>query len=401
MVDAVNAHLRTAGFRLLKGIEVDILDDGALDQTEEMLGRLDVVVASVHSKLRMEQRADDPPDGRARSATRETNVLGPLHRPAGHGRPRAPGRRASSTPRRCSRRAREHDVAVEINRRPERQDPPDDLVELALEIGCLFSIDSDAHAPGTARLPRLRRRARAARARRARRTGSSPPGRWTGCSTWANGGKSPSHVRGPRRAAPAGRGTPVAAAVAGDRGSAYRDDDGTVVVLHPRPDHPGRGAGVGRHDARPAREVRAAPPALATTALMRAGDRARGAVPRRRWPGRRRCGGSTTSSTAGASCTPGGPDDPALHAAAGDARRGSSTTCCCTSSRTCWRTGHTKTFWRMVDRFPKAERAKGFLEGVALAARLEMSGDDVRRTSAADADSDGRRGDGQVDELAQ
>jgi putative hydrolase len=39
-------------------------------------------------------------------------------------------------------------VAVEINSRPERQDPPDDLLALALEIGCLFSIDSDAHAPG-------------------------------------------------------------------------------------------------------------------------------------------------------------------------------------------------------------------------------------------------------------
>ena len=42
----------------------------------------------------------------------------------------------------------EHDVAVEINSRPERCDPPDELVALALDPGCLFSIDSDAHAPG-------------------------------------------------------------------------------------------------------------------------------------------------------------------------------------------------------------------------------------------------------------
>jgi len=42
----------------------------------------------------------------------------------------------------------EHGVAVEINSRPERCDPPDDLVAVALEAGCLFSIDSDAHAPG-------------------------------------------------------------------------------------------------------------------------------------------------------------------------------------------------------------------------------------------------------------
>ena len=42
-----------APFRILTGIEVDILEDGRLDQTDELLGRLDVVVASVHSKLRM------------------------------------------------------------------------------------------------------------------------------------------------------------------------------------------------------------------------------------------------------------------------------------------------------------------------------------------------------------
>ena len=43
---------------------------------------------------------------------------------------------------------RDHDVAVEINSRPERQDPPDDLLALAVDIGCVFSVDSDAHAPG-------------------------------------------------------------------------------------------------------------------------------------------------------------------------------------------------------------------------------------------------------------
>jgi histidinol phosphatase-like PHP family hydrolase len=42
----------------------------------------------------------------------------------------------------------ENNVEVEINSRPERQDPPDDLIQLALDAGCLFSIDSDAHAPG-------------------------------------------------------------------------------------------------------------------------------------------------------------------------------------------------------------------------------------------------------------
>jgi len=41
----------------------------------------------------------------------------------------------------------EHDVAVEINSRPERCDPPDELVTMALDAGCLFSIDSDPNEP--------------------------------------------------------------------------------------------------------------------------------------------------------------------------------------------------------------------------------------------------------------
>ncbi len=43
---------------------------------------------------------------------------------------------------------RDHGTAVEINSRPERRDPPTRLLQLALEIGCDFSIDTDAHAPG-------------------------------------------------------------------------------------------------------------------------------------------------------------------------------------------------------------------------------------------------------------
>src|SRR3954454_20546753 len=74
VVAAVDEHL-PSGFRLLAGIEVDIREDGALDQTEEMLARLDVVVASVHSKLRMESPAMTR---RMLAAVRHprTNVLG-------------------------------------------------------------------------------------------------------------------------------------------------------------------------------------------------------------------------------------------------------------------------------------------------------------------------------------
>jgi putative hydrolase len=145
VVDAVNSHLG-GSFRLLRGIEVDILDDGELDQTDDMLGRLDVVVASVHSKLRMERA---PMTRRMVAAVRhpETNVLGHCTgRLIAGGRGKRPQSEfdAEAVFAACA----ENDVAVEINSRPERADPPDDLVALALEAGCLFAIDSDAHAPG-------------------------------------------------------------------------------------------------------------------------------------------------------------------------------------------------------------------------------------------------------------
>ncbi len=145
VVEALNAHLG-GEFRLLKGIEVDILDDGGLDQTEEMLGRLDVVVASVHSKLRM----DSGPMTRrmvAAIANPQVDVLGHCTgRLVRGGRGTRPQSEfdADAVFAACA----EHRVAVEINSRPERQDPPDDLIARALEAGCLFSIDTDAHAPG-------------------------------------------------------------------------------------------------------------------------------------------------------------------------------------------------------------------------------------------------------------
>ncbi|MDH2415218.1 PHP domain-containing protein [Nocardioides sp. CER19] len=151
VVDAINEHLVSAGadgdgFTVLKGIEVDILDDGSLDQTEEMLGRLDVRVASVHSKLKMEP---DEMTKRMVAAIENpfTNVLGHCTgRLITGNRGTRPGSRFDA--RKVFEAAAEHGVAIEINSRPERRDPPTELLEQARDIGCLFSIDSDAHAPG-------------------------------------------------------------------------------------------------------------------------------------------------------------------------------------------------------------------------------------------------------------
>ncbi len=145
VVDAVNTHLDGA-FTLLKGIEVDILDDGTLDQTDEMLDRLDLRVASVHSKLRMEAA---PMTRRMIGAIENpfTNVLGHCTGRLVTGNR---GTRPSSEfdARAVFEACLAHDVAVEINSRPERRDPPTSLLELARDVGCLFSIDSDSHAPG-------------------------------------------------------------------------------------------------------------------------------------------------------------------------------------------------------------------------------------------------------------
>lgn len=141
-IDAANEVL--APFRLLRGIEVDVLDDGTLDQEAELLGELDVVVASVHSRLRMEA---DAMTRRMVAAVEQpwTDVLGHCTGRKVRGRERPQSTfDAAAVFAACAARQ----VAVEVNCQPERQDPPDDLIALAIEAGCLFSVDTDAHAPG-------------------------------------------------------------------------------------------------------------------------------------------------------------------------------------------------------------------------------------------------------------
>ncbi|MEV0384009.1 PHP domain-containing protein [Nonomuraea sp. NPDC050643] len=140
---------RLSPFRILTGIEVDINLDGSLDQEPELLGRLDVVVASVHSKLRM--------GGEDMTRRMVTAIADPLVDVLGHCTGRvvqAGGKRGVKRPESefeaelVFEACRRFGVAVEINSRPDRLDPPKRLMRLAYEMGCVFSIDSDAHAPG-------------------------------------------------------------------------------------------------------------------------------------------------------------------------------------------------------------------------------------------------------------
>ena len=137
-------NVELAPFRILTGIEVDILDDGSLDQEEKLLEQLDIVVGSVHSKLRM--------GAKDMTARMVAAVANPNLDILGH----CTGRRVKGRPRPESEfdadavfgACRDHGVAVEINSRPDRLDPPRRLLTRALELDCVFSIDSDAHAPG-------------------------------------------------------------------------------------------------------------------------------------------------------------------------------------------------------------------------------------------------------------
>jgi putative hydrolase len=142
VVKTLNEEL--APFRVLTGIEVDILEDGALDQEEALLAQLDVVVASVHSKLRMD-RAEMTRRMAVAVANPHVDVLGHCtgRLVVGRGRPES-----EFDAELVFTACREFGTAVEINSRPERLDPPKRLLRLALETGCLVSIDTDAHAPG-------------------------------------------------------------------------------------------------------------------------------------------------------------------------------------------------------------------------------------------------------------
>ena len=141
-IRALNETL--APFRILTGMEVDIFEDGSLDLDDDLLDELDVVVASVHSKFRME---------RSEMTRRMVLALGNPHMDIlGH----MTNRKVVGTGRPPSvfdaeivfSAAAEFDKAIEINCRPERRDPPGELLQMAVAHGCRIAIDTDAHAPG-------------------------------------------------------------------------------------------------------------------------------------------------------------------------------------------------------------------------------------------------------------
>jgi putative hydrolase len=109
-----------------------------------MLAQLDVVVASVHSKLRMDA---EPMTARMLRAIESphTDILGHCTGRiiVGRGRPQS-----TFDPHAIFEACSRTGTAVEINSRPERRDPPEDLLALALSMDCVMVVDTDAHAPG-------------------------------------------------------------------------------------------------------------------------------------------------------------------------------------------------------------------------------------------------------------
>ncbi len=142
-----------APFRILTGIECDINADGSLDQTDELLARVDVVVASVHSELRA-PASQMTPRMLAAVENPHTDVLGHctgrllVERTQRGGKQQKPRPESEFDAEAVFAACVEHGTAVEINSRPERLDPPSRLLQLAADLGCEFSIDTDAHAPG-------------------------------------------------------------------------------------------------------------------------------------------------------------------------------------------------------------------------------------------------------------
>ena len=140
-LEMAEVQAQVPGVALLQGIEVDILEDGSLDLPDMVLELLDVVIASPHVKLRQEPAAMTERMLRAVSHP-HVDVIG-------HPTGRRPGSRegANYDFEAVFKEAARHQVALEIDCDPARMDLSPEMARLALELGCDFSLDADAHAP--------------------------------------------------------------------------------------------------------------------------------------------------------------------------------------------------------------------------------------------------------------
>ncbi len=141
-IDAIHAaNAEFDGITILAGAEVDILADGRLDYDDEILARLDVVVASPHSTLRQ-----DPETATKRLLAA---VRHPLVHVLGHPTGRIVNRREGLHPdiRRLAEAAAEHDTALELNANSLRLDLRDTHIRAAVEAGATVAVNTDAHEP--------------------------------------------------------------------------------------------------------------------------------------------------------------------------------------------------------------------------------------------------------------
>ncbi|MHB8587869.1 MAG: PHP domain-containing protein [Candidatus Dormibacteraceae bacterium] len=139
--EMAEVQAQVPGVALLQGIEVDILEDGSLDLPDVVLELLDVVIASPHVKLRQEPAAMTERMMRAVSHP-HVDVIG-------HPTGRRPGSRegANYDFELVFKEAARHRVALEIDCDPARMDLSPEMARFALECGCNFALDGDAHSP--------------------------------------------------------------------------------------------------------------------------------------------------------------------------------------------------------------------------------------------------------------
>lgn len=127
-------------FRILKGIESDILADGSLDYPDDVLERFDFVVASVHGRFKLDRKAQTQRLLRAISDP-HTTIIGHM---TGRQLQRRPGYEIDIE--KVLRACAKHDVVVEVNAHPWRLDLDWRWHQAALDFGCMLSINPDAHS---------------------------------------------------------------------------------------------------------------------------------------------------------------------------------------------------------------------------------------------------------------